>query len=463
MKKISGIGFDIPNNQDNYIRPDSLSSLSDTDIAVLSLDFANTNYYSGGNDYEGKKLYEKSSSTRIIDHSEHWNNELSHFVENGGTLFIILVKKEDFFIYTGTKSISGTGRNQKTTNHVQSFSNYNFLSFLKINFLSASGKIIYPNNSLVVDIHKNFKDYFSYETYLQSEKITNSLFTTKNKDRILGANIKIKNGHIVFLPNLDLDVELLSDYNAKTNKSIWNKEGLKIGKIFLSGIAEIDKAIRKVEEKTPKPSWVNEENFKLKASEITIQKIQKNLLDIQKKEKENEKLNSLLNEQEILKDLLFETGKSLENAVIVALKILNYDAENYDDGKLELDQIIISPEGHRFIGECEGKDTKDIDVTKFRQLLDGLNEDFERDQIEEKAFGLLFGNPQRLINPEERTLSFTQKCQAGAKREKIGLIKTVDLFKICKYISENNDFEFAKKCRQTIIDNLGEIIEFEIP
>lgn len=462
MKKISGIGFDIPSNHDNFIKLDSSSSLSDTDIAVFAPTFDTTNYY---NDefFEGKRLYTKASSVNILENSTHWNKELLHFLENGGTLFVILSKIEDFYVYTGTKSISGTGRNQQTTNHVQPFNNYNFLSFLKIDFLKATGKNVIPNSPLIQNIFELLKNYMSYETYLKSEKITNSIFTTKNRDRILGANIKVKNGFIIFLPNIDLDVEILSDFNSKTNKSVWNKEGLKIGKLFLNSIAEIDKVIRKSEEKTPKPEWLNEIKYNLKESEITRKKIEKNILEIQKKQNENEKLNSLLNEQEILKDLLFETGKNLENAVIFALKILNYKAENYDDGVLELDQIIISPEGQRFIGECEGKDSKDIDVSKFRQLQDSLNEDFERDEVEEKAYGLLFGNPQRLTNPSERTLSFTKKCQTGAKREKIGLIKTEELFKVCKYITENKDYEFAKKCRETILNNLGEIIEFELP
>ena len=168
----------------------------------------------------------------------------------------------------------------------------------------------------------------------------------------------------------------------------------------------------------------------------------------------------VLDEQESLKDLLFETGNHLESAVILALKILGYKAENYDDGELELDQIINSPEGDRFIGECEGKDNKDIDVSKFRQLLDGLNADFEKEDVEEKAYGLLFGNPQRLIQPSKRKLNFTKKCRTGAKREKIGLINTVELFRVCRYVKESNDLEFAKSCRQAIKEQLGELIEF---
>ena len=313
---------------------------------------------------------------------------------------------------------------------------------------------------MFTDFFKNFQNYISYEIYLKAESLNNPTFTTKNKDRILGMNLKVKNGYVIFLPDINLDRPEFTKYNSKTDKTTWTPEAIKVGKALLSNIAEIDKTIKKATEKTPKPNWIQSDDFNLKESLNTEILIRKNEEIIMKKSKENENLKVLLEEQESLKDLLFESGKPLEIAVIKALKIIGYSAENYDDGDLELDQIILSPEGERFIGECEGKDSKDIDVTKFRQLLDGLNADFEKEIITEKAFGLLFGNPQRMLPPAERTLSFTAKCLSGAKREKIGLIKTEDLFRICRIIQENNDIEYAAKCRKAIIEQMGEIVIF---
>lgn len=188
--------------------------------------------------------------------------------------------------------------------------------------------------------------------------------------------------------------------------------------------------------------------------------VNKNKRKIAELEKENSKLTELFTEQETLKDLLFESGKPLEKAVTNALKILGYQAENYNDGTLEIDQVIKSPEGERYIGECEGKDNKDIDIGKFRQLLDTLNEDFEKEEIKEKANGLLFGNPQRLLQPDKRGVGFTTKCISGAAREKIGLIKTADLFNMCKYLLENNNEEYKKLYRLEIQKQLGTIINF---
>lgn len=159
--------------------------------------------------------------------------------------------------------------------------------------------------------------------------------------------------------------------------------------------------------------------------------------------------------------LLYETGKPLENAVSKALKILGYvQAENYNDGKLELDQVIVSPEGDRFIGECEGKDSTAINVDKFRQLNDSLYEDFQREEVQEKANGIIFGNPQRLSEPDKRTLTFTEKCINNARREKVGLVLTMDLFKAAKRVADTGDEEYARKCRQAIKEQLGEVVVF---
>ena len=64
------------------------------------------------------------------------------------------------------------------------------------------------------------------------------------------------------------------------------------------------------------------------------------------------------------------------------MEILGYKAENYNDGNLELDHIVTSPEGDRFIGEAEGKDTSAINIDKFRQLAVNIQEDLQRDEVE---------------------------------------------------------------------------------
>ena len=95
-------------------------------------------------------------------------------------------------------------------------------------------------------------------------------------------------------------------------------------------------------------------------------------------------------------------------------------------------------------------------------MLESLNADFEREDVEDKAYGILFGNPQRLKAPKERTLDFTKKCKTGAKRERIALIKTSDLFLVTQYLKENRNNKFKKACRDAIYNGLGKIVEFPV-
>jgi hypothetical protein len=460
MKKIVGIGYSMPSGQeDDYVRFDSLGSLSDYDIVIFNPELHKTIYDSDSQSpsYHGDTLYSKSSSNSIKKHFDHWEKEIENFLNSGKNVFVNLCPLKNFYVYSGTKDVSGTGRNQKITEHVRPKTNYDFLP-INFKISNSSGKIVLPVNNLIKPYFNGLKSILTYEAHIQLEGIE-TLFTTKNKDKILGGVYKQNKGNIILLPYLDFDHSRFSDYD-ENEKEIWTDEALKYGQIFINNIVSLDKSLNSGYEKTPKPDWIKHKSYHLEKAEkikIEIQEINKKIEDLKNAE---DKLKSNLLEEEILKDLLFETGKPLEKAVIKALELIGYQAENFDDGTLELDQVITSPEGDRFIGECEGKDNKAIDIGKFRQLQDSMNEDFYREEINEKAFGLLFGNPERLVSPSKRKFTFTDKCKKGAKREGIGVIKTAELFKVAKYLSENNDEEYKTLCRKVIKEQLGEIIDF---
>ncbi|MBI2048179.1 MAG: hypothetical protein HYT27_03490, partial [Parcubacteria group bacterium] len=281
--------------------------------------------------------------------------------------------------------------------------------------------------------------------------------------KILGAVFNVANGNLIVLPSIEYDHDkfVITRKDKKGKKqSFWTEPAIKFGNILVAKLLQIDHDLRQISEKTPPPEWCKEKTYLLQREGEIIDAIDsenKKLLTIKKKITE---LESELSDEQILKSLLFEQGKQLENAVTMALCILGYQAEGFDDGTLEIDHVILSPEGHRFIGECEGKDSKDIDIEKLRQLIETMSADFAREDVSEKAFGILFGNPQRFIKPNERTLDFTKKCKVGAEREKIALVKTVDLFAVAKHALETGDVVFKKTCRDAIHASLGSIVTF---
>lgn len=187
------------------------------------------------------------------------------------------------------------------------------------------------------------------------------------------------------------------------------------------------------------------------------------LAEIAKLQAKKAELEQQLTEAGNLRHLLFEQGKPLERAILVAMKIFGFDARSFSDGESEFDGVFVSPEG-RCVGEAEGRDNRAINIDKFSQLERNLGEDFARDDVTEYAKGLLFGNAYRLKPVNQRGAYFTEKCASAAKRVGAALIRTSDLFVPAKYLSENpSDHDYAKKCREVIFATSGDVVAFPPP
>jgi hypothetical protein len=116
------------------------------------------------------------------------------------------------------------------------------------------------------------------------------------------------------------------------------------------------------------------------------------------------------------------------------------------------------------IGEAEGKDTSAIDIGKFRQLMSNIQEDFDRDEVDVPAKGLLFGNGYRLMPPESRAEQFTQKSLTNAKLHGTALIRTTDLYPVAvRLLDHPEDDDFRAACRAAIEDTAGAIVSFPKP
>ncbi len=464
-KKIFTINYEIPGHSGLNLDYHSKKSLMDADIVLFDPE---TPYYERSSvnfgQYLGKTCYGEQGSFTLKEDSNHWKKELKNALNAGKNIFLLLNNKDEFFLDTGERSHTGTGKNRSTTINVAPGHNYEFLPIDIGRIISAQGEHIESKgNPLFQPFFEQFKDDIEYRLYLENLPDSITIFTGKDKSKVLGAVYKSNAGHLVVLPYLNYDDEGFIEYkeeDEEEHQAYWTKEAITFGKKLIKCLLDIDKGLILDTTKTPAPEWVSNIDY-CTIPELEISKeIKKLESQIDGMKKNYKKLELKLLEEQALKDLLFEKGKPLELAVTKALKILGYEAENYIDDDLELDQIIISPEKYRYIGECEGKDNKDINITKFRQLVESLFADFDRDEVDEKAFGILFGNPERLKNPNQRKLDFTLKCKTGAEREKIALIKTVDLYSVAKYLVENNDNNFKKLCRKAIHANLGTIVKF---
>lgn len=474
MKKtLVTVGFDVPDPDIEHLEFKSNDSILGADAVVFCPNMAryNAEY---GDGFAGRTLISQSDSAELRDHTQHWLSELSIFLQHGKTVFLLLLGLDDFFVHTGRKEFSGTGRSQRTTNIVDPYPIYSAIPIpeLSSKVHKSRGNLIKPTEKLSVlsTYWHEFGDYSYYEVYCD-EMFSPSL-VTQTGNKAVGGVIRFKNwqGTIVLLPLVDLESmaedrekELRKRSGKKSTPALTARTRKSVGKQFVSALFRIDSAVRAKSERTPAPQWSTGEEYALKEETILADEITSIQEGIAKLHEARLAAEGKLEAATKLKGLLYETGTALESAVLEALRLLGFKAENYRDDASEFDVLFTDPTGDRFLGEAEGKTEKPINIDKLDQLNRNVEEEFAKREGATYSKGVLFGNAFRLKPLTERGEFFTPKCIAGAARTGFALVKTPDLFPIAKYLKENSHKEFAAACRAAILGTSGEVVVFPSP
>jgi hypothetical protein len=457
-KKIFSVGFEFPGDAAEYIPLTSDRSLLDADIIVFEPSMAS--HYMSFESCQGKPLISEHDSFRMAEDAAHWRSELRAAYDAGKTIIIYLSELEEYYIHTGQKNYSGTGRNRAVTNLVDSFNNYRCLPIPYDRVVTSSGTEITAAQDLkfLAPYWKEFAKYSAYNVYLQG-KFDNIVLTTKAGNRIIGAVITGQKGTMILLPPIKYEHEQFVKCDKKSDSEVWTPKAVAFGKSLLSYIVEIDNALRSSRETTPAPEWAKGKNYRLTRETVLENEIKAVTAQIEDLQNARSRLNIELAEEGKLRWLLYEKGHLLEEAILCALRLMGFKAEAFRDPESEFDAVFTSPEG-RFLGEVEGKDNAAVNIDKLSQLERNLQEDFARNEVKEYAHGALFGNAYRLQPPLERPNFFTEKCVSGARRAGIALIRTPDLFDASRYLKDHDDSAFAKQCREAVFRTKGSIVQF---
>jgi hypothetical protein len=461
-KRILSVGFEFPGDVAASFAFQSDQSLLDADIIVFQPDISD---YVSIERYQNKPLLTENGSFELVEDSSRWRFELMTAVEAGKTIFVYLSQLEQVFVHTGEKQFSGTGRNRQTTNIVRPHNNYSAIPLDLGRIVAARGKEIRVARDLkfLAPYWSEFGAYSTYEVYLEGQNLS-PILTTKTGGKVIGAVVTIDgaSGCFILLPPIREWPESSFEYDEEEDDNVWTKTGIAFMNRLSSALVDIDRAVRGNRETTPPPAWTRRAEYQMKREATLQKKVSDATKKIEQLQATRSSLNlELLNEGN-LRGLLYETGRPLEDAILEALSILGFEAERYEDGESEFDAVFSSPEG-RFLGEAEGRDNRAIAIDKLSQLERNLQEDFAREEVSDFAKGVLFGNAFRLRPLDERTEFFTEKCFTSAKRAKVVLVRTTDLFRVAKHLKENKSEAFARKCRESLMATEGEVVVFPEP
>ncbi|WP_137111944.1 hypothetical protein [Rhodobacter sp. SY28-1] len=458
-KRIAAVGVELASSSVEHIELLSRKSLLDWDIVIFR---PNVNGLEADSHYNGRRSFGAHYSTQIKDAQAHWRQQIEAAVKSGTTVFIFLCSPEQFWIETGKKQYSGTGKSARATTIVTDLTNYD-LAPVPPGWNAAEGSemVLDP---IFREILGSYWDRFGKSSVYHvswSPNQGNRCIGTRAGGRTTGICVKADEheGGLVFLPDLNFDDDSFADLNDDEDDLEWTKEGKIFAESLVSELVEVTRRINSTLERSAAPSWVSDAAYVLPAEKEIRNTVVKIEGEIDRLNRERSEKLSELDEVERMKGLLYESGKPLEHAILLALRVLGFSAENFTDETMELDAVFASEEG-RLIGEAEGKDNKQVNITKLRQLSVNIEEDFEREEITVRAKGVLFGNAFRFTPPDEREPCFTDKCITSAQVTSIALIDTVSLFRVASYCLRHNDESVAKAFRQKLFSESGVIQVF---
>jgi len=390
----------------------------------------------------------------------HWSREIEKALQDGKTLFF-------FASAPGVAELLGT-----------------LLPFELPPSEPAFGDVIRLSDKahLIEDYFHAFKEYFSYRVRFKLTDNWTSLLLTKPGNRSVGLLGKHAAGHVVILPSLPyfedtyqryvhegyLD-ELEEEEEPDTHdgplsdlaEDQWERDFLAMSHSLIQQLLQIDSWLRG-EHTLPPPDWANEPTFQTPRLQTLLPQLAKIASQINQLESKRDEIRAQASDAAELSLLLYAKGKPLERAVLKALRLFGFQAEPFANAISEFDAVF-THEDIRLLGEAEGRDNSPIGVDKIRQLCTNLDEDYARDEVDEYAKGVLFGNPQRLLPPDQRDVDFTHKSRTMAKQRDIALILTSSLFRPAAYLEQCPDENYAKACRDSILTCSGAIAQLPAP
>ncbi len=417
---------------------DSPDSLLGFDLVVFDPRAAFNSYTTLAQLYRGLPSLTEASSSKIVSDTTRRREEFITLLNDGKSLFILTPQPIECYIDTGTRTHSGTGRNQKTTIKVDRFDFWRSILPVSVPIQVGRGKkVAFTDNPVAVAFRAT--EEFMYHEALIDGKDLCPLALIPGTKNVIGALIKAGRGNIILLPrpNSQQDVgkengEWLTQYGRFLDST------LQAHKLLATSGVEV------------LPPWTNDVQTDDEAAERT--ELKKRLKTLTEAQQAVERIEIRLRNLERRKLLLTANGKPLEAIVAQTLRHFGFDVEERDDARTDL---IVKYEGR--VGVCEVKGlTGSAREKNATQLEKWVSIYHVESGVEPK--GILIANTYREQPILEREGdSFPAQMLPYARRKELSLVNTTQLF-VADVLYDKHPDRVRRFCH-AMFDSVGIVIE----
>ncbi len=312
MNRVLTVGCKIPGSFGEYVDLRSQVSLFDADF-VLFCPSIELWAYGYTRKYQGKETLSEEGSFELKETMNHWQKELALFLDTGRTVFMLMADLDEFFVDTGERTYSGTGKNRVPTRHVTPMSNYELLPFtVSVTASNGNSMKCHQDTPFFRGYWQEFSKESQYFVYFENATEIDPLVVTRDGSRVVGGAFRSKGGGtLIALPWLNLlREEFFEDFgDFRKSEPKWTSAAKGWGQRFLETLISIDAAITSRSTATPTPQWARNEEY----STNREAELSRKLLEIQTQfaelEKTQEEIETEIASAGSLRALLFEQSR----------------------------------------------------------------------------------------------------------------------------------------------------------
>jgi len=275
-------------------------------------------------DYQGMPLVSESRSQPSLLAAERRHSEMEGFLELGRSLVVFAPAPQRWYYYTGTRDVSGTGKNQKVTRHVNDMSTLDLLPF-PLETIAASGRRIECRGTTSErEFWHAYGPLFEHAAYMDKPLGHPFLFISRTLFAV-GSYASVGKGFVLILPQLADDDD---EDGADGDEIDFPHEG------FIDAILALVDELSQGRGQKVQPAW--SQGLLLPGetkSSSEVAGLSEQIEELSTKRMHSEQLLAALQSR---KTLFTGTGRALEDVAMQALEALGFKVEHGAVGRADL-------------------------------------------------------------------------------------------------------------------------------
>lgn len=392
--RAASVGYEFRDPRVEDIEFGSNQTLLGYETVLMNIDGLNYLYDNSGRTYLGHASLGERASFRIREDAKRRKRELLTLLELGGTLILFLPAPEFWYVDSGNREYSGTGRNRTTMHLVEEMNLLSTLPFSITTEVAVTQDLELRVGDPFASFWKSNHDYFETAAVL-TEQFGETTLVISGTNEIASSIAEVEKGLVISLPQVVSPQTVEGEEGNEDGVGNEDETGPDPEDVaFLDSLFDLVRALRTTSGDFEQPEWAEE--YRLPGETDARERVLKANKRVARGQQELDRSERDLALHEQRKILVTGTGAALEALVEEAFVALGFDVEEGRPGRSDR---IARSDGQTAVLEIKGL-SKSAGERDAAQLEKWVNEHYL--EYDEKVKGILVVNGWRGKPLEQR-------------------------------------------------------------